>query len=97
MMKTMIWDQVSWITCPCSVFWVDVCSSTTGCARTQDQLCSLHLFKCTNEATNEVAKSKHEAVGWPLKLDSGEPWSTISAQILIQIDDALSITNFDIN
>src|ERR1700676_1206122 len=50
MMKTMIWDQVSWITCLYSVFWADFRSSTTGCPRTQDQLHSLHLFQCTNEA-----------------------------------------------
>ena len=45
----------------------------------------------------KLAKSKREAVGRPLELDSQEPWSTVSAQILVQIDDALSITNFDIN
>ena len=32
-----------------------------------------------------------------VKLNSQEPWSTVSTQILVQINDALSITNFDIN
>ena len=56
-----------------------------------------YILSIYSSAQMKLAKSKREAVGRPLELDSKEPWSTVSAQILIQIDDALSITNFDIN
>jgi len=45
----------------------------------------------------KFAKFKHEPIGQPLKLDSKVPLSTVSMQILVQIDNAPSMTNFDIN
>ena len=45
----------------------------------------------------KLAEYKREVSCRPLELEPKEPWSTVSAQILVQIDDALSITNFDID
>lgn len=56
-----------------------------------------YILSIYSSAQMKLAKSKHEAVGRSLELESKEPWSTVSVQILVQIDDALSITNFDIN
>jgi hypothetical protein len=56
-----------------------------------------YVLSIYSRAQMKLAKSKREAVGRPLELESKEPWSTVIAQILVQIDDALSITNFDIN
>jgi hypothetical protein len=56
-----------------------------------------YVLSIYSSAQIKLVKSKREAVGQPLKPDSEEPWSTVSAQILVQIDDALSITNFDFN
>jgi hypothetical protein len=56
-----------------------------------------YVLSIYSSAQMKLVKSKREAVGRPLELESKEPWSTVSAQILVQIDDALSITNFDIN
>ena len=59
--------------------------------------CSRNFSLETIAKTNEAAKSKHEAVSWPFGLNFKEPWSTVNAEILVQIDDALSITHFTID
>jgi len=56
-----------------------------------------YILSIYSSAQTKLVKSKCEAVGWPLELKSKEPLSTVSMQILVQIDDTLFIMNFDIN
>jgi hypothetical protein len=55
-------------------------------------------------SSTEIAKkpTKHVSIGCILQLSSSEPWDTIRAQLLAQIDDAieprpLDLSNFDIS
>ena len=42
-----------------------------------------YVLSIYSSAQMKLAKSKREAVGWPLELNSKEPWSTVSMQILV--------------
>ena len=93
MIQMKIQERVGLIPVHMTRFKLIFSSSATGGARSQDYL----VPSIYSRAQMRMARSKCEAIGRPLELESKDPWSTVSAQILVQIDDALSITNFDID
>ena len=94
MTKTKIWDQVSQSNVHTTCFRMMVLAVPP---LEEPVLKISYVLSIYSSAQMKLAKSKCKLVGWPLELNSKAPWSTVSAQILVQIDDALSLTNFNID